>query len=182
MALTKPRAYQIYDIDYKQAVRVVSTSNYTLAGGTPNSIDGVNLSLNDRVLVTGQSTGSQNGLYYVTTLGTGSNGTWARSVDGNETGEIDAGMIVMVTEGNTYADTQWKLTTNDPITIGSTTLTFVLNVQANSISSGTSNVVVNSNANVTIANAVSYWSYSNTGPAQSIYISLGGSNYSSKPL
>ena len=153
MGLTKPRAYQIYDIDYKQAVRVVTTTNITLAGGAPNSVDGVTLSLNDRVLVTGQSTGSQNGIYYVTTLGTGANGTWARSVDGNETGEILAGMIIMVTEGTTYADTQWKLTTNDPIVIGTTSLTFVLAVQANLISSGSSNVVVNANANVTISSA-----------------------------
>ena len=153
MGLTRPRAYQIFDIDYKQSVRVVTVSNVTLSGGAPSQVDGVSLSLNDRVLVTGQTTGSQNGLYYVTTVGAGSNGTWARSIDGNETGEIQAGMIVMVTEGTTYADTQWKLTTDDPITIGSTALTFVPNVQANSISSGTSNVVVTANANVTISSA-----------------------------
>lgn len=151
MGLTRPRAYQIFDLDYKQSVRVVTVSNVTLSGGAPNQVDGVNLSLKDRVLVTGQSTASQNGLYFVTTLGTGSNGTWQRSIDGNETGEIDAGMIIMVTEGNTYADTQWKLTTNDPIVIGSTALTFVQNYSANSISSGTSNVVVNSSANVTVS-------------------------------
>jgi hypothetical protein len=151
MGLTRPRAYQIFDIDYKQSVRVVTVSNVTLGGGAPSTVDGVSLSLNDRILVTAQSTGSQNGLYYVTTVGTGSNGTWARSVDGNETGEIDAGMIVMVTEGTTYADTQWKLITNDPITIGSTALTFVQNYLANSISSGTSNVVVTANSNVSIA-------------------------------
>lgn len=153
MGLTRPRAYQIYNLDYKQSVRVVTVSNITLTGGAPNTVDGVTLSLNDRVLVTGQSTGSQNGIYYVTTLGTGSNGTWARSIDTNETGELDSGTIVMVTEGTVYADTQWKLTTNDPIVIGSTTLTFVQNYSANSISSGTSNVVVNSNANVTISSA-----------------------------
>ena len=128
MGLTRPRAYQIFDIDYKQAVRVVQTSNVTLSGGAPATVDGVSLSLNDRVLVTGQSTASQNGLYYVTTVGTGSNGTWSRSVDGNETGEIQAGLIVMVTQGTSYADTQWKLTTDDPITIGVTSLVFVLNV------------------------------------------------------
>ena len=127
MGLTKPRAYQIFDIDYKQSVRVVATSNVTLSGGAPASVDGVSLSANDRVLVTGQSTASENGLYYVTVAGSGSDGTWARSVDGNETGEISAGLIVMVTEGSQYADTQWKLTTNDPITIGTTALTFVLN-------------------------------------------------------
>jgi hypothetical protein len=62
MALTRPRAAQIYDIDYKQATRVVTVANITLTGGAPNQVDGVNLSLNDRVLVTGQSTLSQNGI------------------------------------------------------------------------------------------------------------------------
>ena len=108
MGLTRPRAYQIYDIDYKQAVRVVTTTNITLSAGAPNNVDGVTLSLNDRVLVTGQSTGSQNGIYYVSTLGTGANGTWTRSTDTDVTGELLSGTIVMVTEGTVYKDTQWK--------------------------------------------------------------------------
>jgi hypothetical protein len=127
MALTKPRAYQIYDIDYKQAVRVITVSNISLTLGAPNSVDGVNLSVNDRVLVAGQSSAAQNGIYYVTTLGSGSNGTWTRSIDTDTTGELLAGTIVMVTEGVVYADTQWKLTTNDPIVIGTTPLVFAQN-------------------------------------------------------
>lgn len=127
MALTKPRAYQIYDIDYKQAVRAVSTTNIVIAGGAPNIVDGVTLSLNDRILVTGQDSGAANGIYYVTTVGTGSNGTWARAVDGDTTGEILSGMVIMVTEGTSYADTQWKLITNDPINLGTTALVFTLN-------------------------------------------------------
>ena len=153
MGLTKPRAAQIFNLDYKQSTRVVTTTNITLTGGAPNSVDSVTLSLNDRVLVTGQTTASQNGLYLVTTLGSGSNGTWSRTTDGDQTGEIEAGMIVMVTEGVIYADTQWKLITDDPITIGVTALTFTQNYSANSISGGSSNVVVNSNANVTISSA-----------------------------
>ena len=153
MGLTKPRAAQIYNLDYKQATRVVAVTNIALAGGAPSSVDGVSLSLNDRVLVTAQTTGSQNGLYYVTTVGSGSNGTWARTSDANDTGEIESGMIVMVTEGLIYADTQWKLITNDPITIGTTTLTFTQNYSANSISGGTSNVTVYSNSNVSISSA-----------------------------
>jgi filamentous hemagglutinin len=42
-------------------------------------------------------------------------------------GEIEAGMIVMVTEGTIYKDTQWKLTTNDPIVLGTTALVFEQN-------------------------------------------------------
>ena len=153
MGLTKPRAAQIYDIDYKQATRVVAVTNITLAGGAPATVDGVSLSVNDRVLVTAQSTGSQNGIYLVSTVGSGSNGTWVRTSDADATGEIEAGMIVMVTEGSVYADTQWKLITDDPINIGSTALTFTQNYSANSISGGTSNVTVYSNANVTISSA-----------------------------
>ena len=127
MGLTRIRAEQISDIDYKQAVRVITLSDVTLSGGAPATVDGVNLSAGNRVLVAGQSTGSQNGLYIVQTVGAGSNGTWIRSSDGNATGEIEAGMIVMVTEGDIYKDTQWKLTTNDPIIIGTTPLVFEQN-------------------------------------------------------
>jgi hypothetical protein len=125
MGLTRIRAQQISNIDYKQAVRVVTTTNIaSLAGGAPNSVDSVNLNAGDRILVAGQDPGSQNGLYYVATLGTGSNGTWSRTSDANETGEIEPGMVVMVTEGGVYADTPWKLTTNGEIIIGTTALTF----------------------------------------------------------
>jgi hypothetical protein len=127
MGLTRLRAEQISDIDYKQAVRVITVTNITLSGGAPSLVDGVNVSTGDRILVNGQSTGSQNGIYEVQTVGSGSNGTWIRSADTNATGELEAGTIVMVTEGTAYADTQWKLTTNNPIIIGTTALTFEQN-------------------------------------------------------
>ena len=127
MGLTRIKADQISNIDYKQAVRVITLSNITLSGGAPTVVDGVTLVLADRVLVAGQSTASQNGLYYVTTLGTGSDGTWSRTIDADATGEVAAGMIVMVTEGTTYKDSQWKLTTNNPIVVGTTALTFEQN-------------------------------------------------------
>ena len=127
MALTRPRAYQIYDIDYKQATRVITVADITLGGGAPSQVDGVNLSLNDRVLVTGQTNPAQNGIYDVDTVGSGSNGTWTRSSDTDATGELLAGTIVMVTEGLIYADTQWKLTTDNPIIIGVSELIFEQN-------------------------------------------------------
>lgn len=146
MGLTRIRAEQISDIDYKQAVRVITVSDITLSGGAPNQVDGVNLVANDRVLVTGQSTASQNGIYSVQTVGAGSNGTWVRSSDTNATGELESGTIVMVTEGTAYKDTQWKLTTDDPIVIGVTDLVFELNASVafgNIVANGTA-VVANS--------------------------------------
>jgi hypothetical protein len=127
MGLTRIRAQQISDIDYKQSVRVITVDNVMLSGGAPAEVDGVSLTARNRILVAGQSTGSQNGLYVVQTVGAGSTGTWIRSNDANETGEIDAGMIVMVTEGEIYGDTQWKLITNDPIVVDTTPLIFIRN-------------------------------------------------------
>jgi hypothetical protein len=127
MGLTRIRAEQISDIDYKQAVRVITLTDINLSGGAPAEVDGISLVAGNRVLVAGQDPGSENGLYVVQTVGAGSNGTWVRSTDGNQDGEIEAGMIVMVTEGTVYKDTQWKLITNNPIVIGTTPLVFEQN-------------------------------------------------------
>ena len=51
MGLTKPRAAQIFNLDYKQSTRVVTTATVNLAGGAPSLVDGVSLSAGDRVLV-----------------------------------------------------------------------------------------------------------------------------------
>ena len=123
MGLTRPRAHQLQDAVFKEACLAISTSNVTLSGGAPATVDGVSVSVGDRILVQGQSTGAENGIYRVTVVGTGSNGTWVRTSDA-DSGDIKAGMQVMVTEGTTYADSVWKLTTDDPITVGSTSLTF----------------------------------------------------------
>ena len=130
MGLTRPRAHQPQDIDYKQTARVITTANVTLSGGAPAVVDGTNLALTNRVLVTAQSTGTENGIYEVTVVGSGSNGTWVRTEDANATGDIKGGTIIMITEGTVYADTQWKLTTDDPITIGSTAMAFARNGNA----------------------------------------------------
>lgn len=127
MGLTKIRAGQISNIDYKQSCRVLTDSDVTLTGSAPATVDGVSLGANDRVLVTGQTNSVQNGLYRVNVVGAGSNGTWVRSMDGDQQGEITAGMIVMVTEGTEYRDTQWKLITNDPIVLDESELVFEQN-------------------------------------------------------
>jgi hypothetical protein len=148
MGLTRIRAEQISNIDYKQAVRVVSTTNVTLSGGAPVVVDGVTLTQGNRVLVTGQSTASQNGIYVVQTLGTGEDGTWIRATDANQTGEIEPGMVVMVTEGTTYADTPWKLITNGAIVIGTTALTFQQFSSGANVGGTDTNVQYNSSGNL----------------------------------
>lgn len=95
--------------DWKQSVRAISTTNITLSG--TQTVDGVSLIAGDRILVAGQSTASANGIYVVAA------GAWSRSTDADGAGEVTANMAVFVEEGTTNADTQWRLTTNNPITI-----------------------------------------------------------------
>lgn len=123
MALTRPKYSSIPDTDYKQTVRIVTTTNITLSGGAPSTYNGVTLIAGDRILVNAQSTGSQNGIYIVQTLGTGANGTWVRSSDANQSAYVTAGMRTFVGEG-TYAGTEYRLVTPDPITLGTTSLSF----------------------------------------------------------
>ena len=124
MALTRPRYSNFVDNDFKNSCRVVTTTNITLTSGAPSTYDGVALAVSDRILVAGQNTSSQNGIYIVGTLGTGSNGTWIRSFDANDGTKLSAGAQVPIGEGS-YSGRTWRLTTPDPITVGATNLTFL---------------------------------------------------------
>ena len=115
--------------DWKQSVRAATTANITLSG--TQTIDGVALVAGDRVLVKDQTTPAQNGIYVVAA------GAWARATDADENAEVTAGLSVMVTEGTSNADSQWRLTTNDAITVGTTALTFAQIGAGSSYTQGT---------------------------------------------
>jgi hypothetical protein len=113
----------------RQPARVVSTSNVVnLQGGAPNHVDGVTLNVGDRVLVQGQQLGMLNGIYFVKDPGTGTNGSWARTTDCSVSNQVFDGVEVRVTEGTSNADTLWVLTTNNPIVLDATPLTFTKQV------------------------------------------------------
>ena len=135
MGLTRIRAEQVANSDFKQACRTITTANIAnFSGGAPLVIDGVTLLNGNRVIVNAQSDATENGLYKVNTAGIGSNGTWSRTSDANENGELESGMQVMVTEGTLYGDTEWTLTTDGTIDIGTTALTFERLAKVDSIS------------------------------------------------
>ncbi len=118
-------------LDVKQSVRLASTGNvsvtYTATGGSSgrgqitnvtNVLDSVNLVANDRILLKDQSTGAQNGIWVVSTLGTGANGVWDRATDFDSDADVTAGAFTFVEEGTTNADSGFVLSTNNPIVIG----------------------------------------------------------------
>lgn len=112
---------------WKNPCRVATTADVaTLVGGAPSTVDGVSVVANDRILVWQQSTGSQNGVYVVTTVGSGANGTWTRAADFDNAAAdaITAGVMTYVQDGTIWGGNRFTLTTTGAITVGVTTLTF----------------------------------------------------------
>lgn len=104
-------------VDWKSSVRLVSTANLDLSGA--ETIDGVATAPGDRVLAVGQTAADENGIYVVAA------GAWARSTDADTSAEVTSGMAVSVTEGTTYDNSLWLLSTNDPIVLDTTNLSFI---------------------------------------------------------
>nr|BAR25957.1 phage-related tail fiber protein [uncultured Mediterranean phage uvMED]BAR25985.1 phage-related tail fiber protein [uncultured Mediterranean phage uvMED]BAR25992.1 phage-related tail fiber protein [uncultured Mediterranean phage uvMED]BAR26043.1 phage-related tail fiber protein [uncultured Mediterranean phage uvMED]BAR26086.1 phage-related tail fiber protein [uncultured Mediterranean phage uvMED] len=103
-------------LDVKESVKAATTGNITLSG--TQTIDGVSLSVGDRVLVKNQTTGSENGIYVVASSG------WSRAADADADSEVTAGLFTFVEEGTVNGDAGFSLTTNDDITVGTTALSF----------------------------------------------------------
>ena len=104
----------------KDPVRAGTIGAITLSG--TQSVDGVSLTIGDRVLVKNQVDATTNGIYAVAA------GAWTRTTDADNTpsgdnSEVRNGMFVLIQEGS-LADTQWTLSTTGSITLGVTDLTF----------------------------------------------------------
>lgn len=93
--------------------------------------DGVTASISDRILIYNQTNAVQNGVYVVTTVGTGAS-SWVltRAADANTYGvksptALGAGDAFYVTSGNTGAGETYVCNTPGTIVFGSTNITFV---------------------------------------------------------
>jgi hypothetical protein len=105
-------------LDVKASVRAATTANITLSN--TQTVDGVALSVGDRVLVKNQSTGSQNGIYVV------ASGAWSRATDFDNSPDVEVspGTFFFVEEGTTQADNGYVVSNDTAITIGTTAITF----------------------------------------------------------
>ena len=90
-------------LDVKDSVKVATTANITLSG--TQTIDGVAISADERVLVKDQSTASQNGIYLCKA------GSWARA-DDMAAGSDAAGAFTFIEQGSTYADVGFVCSSN----------------------------------------------------------------------
>lgn len=93
-------------------------------------VDGITLNVSDRVLVYQQTTQTQNGIYVVTDVGSGStNWVLTRASDAdtyviNSAAGLSEGSTTFVQEGATGAGESYTCNTNGTITFGTTNITF----------------------------------------------------------
>ena len=101
------------------------------------SSDGISNLVGDRVLVKNQTTASQNGIYTVTTVGSGAV-AWVltRSTDMDQWAEVP-NSYVWVESGTLYGDTGWVCTSNAGGTMGTTAITWVQFAGAGTYTAGT---------------------------------------------
>lgn len=108
----------LYLRSVKEPVRVALNTNVTIAspGAT---LDGVSMSSGDRVLLFGQTNGSQNGIY----VWNGAAVAMTRAVDADSSAEMGPNHYCWVEEGS-FQDSAHVCTTNAPITLDTTVLTY----------------------------------------------------------
>ena len=104
----------------KVPVRAASVAALVLSG--IQTVDGVLLAEGDRVLASGN--GVNAGIYVV------SSGNWTRAADWDGTFDIVNGTLVVVAEGTALGGEFFRVTTVDPIVIGTTSLTFVQEISS----------------------------------------------------
>jgi len=129
------------------------------------TVDGQLMVAAERLLVKDQTAGLQNGIYTVTTVGTGSSNwvlTRATDFDGSPSNEVDSGAFTFVETGTVNADSGWVVTTDGTITIGTTAISFSQFSGAGQITAGagmtksgnTLNVIGTSNKITVSADAI----------------------------
>lgn len=107
-------------------VRVVAVANVDIAAGGLLDIDGVTLEELDRVLLTGQTDGTENGVYVASAVG-----PWVRAADANESTELVKDTFYSVTAGTTYAGSGWVITNAGTIVVGTDPIYLVRDDEAN---------------------------------------------------
>jgi hypothetical protein len=107
-------------LDVKASVRAATDGNRELLEMENGEVvDGVTLATGDRVLVKNQTDATANGIYVVQ-----ASGAPVRALDANSNADVTSGMFTFVEQGTVNGNSGWVLTTDNPITLGTTALTF----------------------------------------------------------
>lgn len=136
------------------------------------SIDGVSLSVGDRVLVKDQASQLQNGIYTVTTVGSGAaNWVMTRATDYDTTAEVFSGTYTIINSGTVNATNMFVMTQTGAITMGTTAIVFSAFNSAANISVSAPITKTGNTIGLDVPLAATY---GGTGVSNSNTITLGG--------
>lgn len=111
------------------------------------SIDGNTVSTGQRVLIKNEGTAANNGIYTVTTVGSGIAAyVLTRATDFDQSAEIMQGDSVFVISGATLASTTWVMSSATPLTVGTSAINWVQTAGPGSITIGSFNNTSTPNA------------------------------------
>lgn len=110
---------------YDNGVSGVDASLTNSGAQAALQIDGVDVDVNDRILVKNQASSLQNGIYVVTVVGTAAtNWVMVRATDYDEASEIQEDDVILVNQGTTYAGLAFQESSPGPFVIGTSDITF----------------------------------------------------------
>jgi hypothetical protein len=118
MAAIESRTTGMNYKNLKSPCEIALTSHFNIGVGGLPPLQGVTLSANSRVLLTGQQNPAENGPYVARS------GTWVRAFDSNDPADFTFGFTVEILGGDPANKGFWMLTTPDPIVLDQTALVF----------------------------------------------------------
>lgn len=131
--------YVMGKTDAKDAVNLLQSTNLALTGVAPLTIDGVTVTSGMRIALTGQTNGTENGVYVATIVAL--TYSMARATDFDQVNdasgkEVTTGAYFKVISGTVYSGWEAILTTANPVQIGVSSIDFAANPTIQALTAG----------------------------------------------
>jgi hypothetical protein len=142
---------------YNNGTSGVGATLTSASNASIGTIDGVSVSVGNRILLRAQTDTTQNGIYTITAVGSGS-APWqitrAIDADNNPSGELANGDFCFVTSGTTNAAKGFIVSTTGAITLGTTGITYSQFNASEAVIAGTN--ITKTGATIAVADAPTF--------------------------
>lgn len=117
----------IHKVRGRSTANIADLTTFTVAG-----VDGLTYAAGERILLMNQSTGAENGIYVVGTVG-GGTAALTRATDWPAALVLPTGTMISVDAGTTHGNTLWYVSNTGDVTVATTTPTFIKVIDATTL-------------------------------------------------
>jgi hypothetical protein len=142
---------------YNNGTGGVGATITAASNGSIGTIDGVTVSVGNRILLRAQTDAKQNGVYTVTAVGSAGAPyvvTRATDADNNPSGELATGDFTFVTSGSTNGSRGFICSTTGTITIGTTDVNYTVFNASEAVTAGTN--ITKSGSTISVSDAPTF--------------------------